>query len=283
MCTTLHISGGTKKVSTLIALVAVSYASHEAGAFVVVQRQQQYNNVVASSTTISTRTMGVRTELNAIGVLARKAKEMSVRKYVEECVEDEVMDTVKEMKSALESVSLDDDDEAGPLQQALTKQKVTISLIAEYKRQLDDKSGYVDEIFRPEIMSPTFCEFGAATVAVMADERMGRCTYNDVKEFVVEQDKTKGEMTGPLHIISSDLIVDKLQIAQAAAAGAAAVTLTLGIVPVEKLPFFLKAAKALNLKAIVNVGKSTQKTWIIVRFIFYNDYEIVEPHPCYII
>eukprot|EP00957_Ditylum_brightwellii_P103022 7851741-Ditylum_brightwellii.AAC.1 len=62
------------------------------------------------------------------------------------------MDTVKEMKSALESVSLDDDDEAGPLQQALTKQKVTISLIAEYKRQLDDKSGYVDEIFRPEIM-----------------------------------------------------------------------------------------------------------------------------------
>eukprot|EP00957_Ditylum_brightwellii_P170186 12955103-Ditylum_brightwellii.AAC.1 len=52
-------------------------------------------------------------------------------------------------------------------------------------------------------------------------------------------------MPGLLHVISSDLIVDKLQIAQAAAA----VTLTLGIVLVEKLPFFLKAAKALNLEA----------------------------------
>eukprot|EP00957_Ditylum_brightwellii_P111495 8504295-Ditylum_brightwellii.AAC.1 len=108
-------------------------------------------------------------------------------------------------------------------------------------------------------MSPTFCKFGAATVAVMADERMGGCTYNGVKEFVVKQDKAKGEMPGPLHVISSDLIVDELQIAQVAAAGAAAVTLTLGVVPVEKLPFFFKAAKALNLEAIVNVGKSTQK------------------------
>eukprot|EP00957_Ditylum_brightwellii_P068598 5208157-Ditylum_brightwellii.AAC.1 len=96
--------------------------------------------------------MGVRTELNAIGILVRKAKEMSARKYVEEGVEDKVMDKVKEMKSALESVSLNDDDEAGPLQQAHTKQKGTISLIAEYKQRLDDKSGYVDEIFRPEIM-----------------------------------------------------------------------------------------------------------------------------------
>eukprot|EP00957_Ditylum_brightwellii_P103021 7851740-Ditylum_brightwellii.AAC.1 len=63
-----------------------------------------------------------------------------------------MMDKVKEMKSALKSTYLYDDDEAGPLQQALTKQKGTILLITEYKRQLDDKSGYVDEIFRPEIM-----------------------------------------------------------------------------------------------------------------------------------
>uniref|UniRef100_A0A7S4QWQ1 indole-3-glycerol-phosphate synthase n=1 Tax=Ditylum brightwellii TaxID=49249 RepID=A0A7S4QWQ1_9STRA len=233
------------KVTTLIALIVAT--SYDVSAF--------------TATTTHPNTYAKRsitTELHAIGVLARKAKEMSVRKYVEDGVEENVMAKVKEMKSGLDSVSLDGD-EAGPLQQALTKRKGTISLIAEYKRRLmDDKAGYIDEIFSPKIMSPTFREFGATALAVMADERMGGCTYEDVAMFVEEQKKAQGDMPGPLPVISSDLIVDELQLAQAAAVGAKAVTITLGVVSAEKVSFYLKAAKTLDLEVIVNVATAEQ-------------------------
>lgn len=195
------------------------------------------------------------TQLSAIGVLARKAKENEVRQYCEAGIEDSVMAKVKEMKANLEAQAADtvteiDQAGPGPVQQGLTKRKGTISIIAEYKRNFFVETGFANEMFEPEVMSPTFREFGAKGIAVLADKRMGGCTYDDVVEIVKEQQYAKGSMPEPVPVICSDLIVDEVQIAQSAAAGAHAVLLTYGVVG-EKTSFFIKCARALGLESIV--------------------------------
>lgn len=190
--------------------------------------------------------------LYAIGVFARKAKEADIRKYCEEGVEDSVMEQYKKIKAARDE-PLDLLKEAGPLQAELTKRKGTVTVIAEYKRKVEN-GGFIDEMFDPEILSPTFREFGASAIAVMADERMGGCTYKDIAAFVEEQRRSRNNIPGPLMIINNDLIVDEVQIAQTAAVGAKAVVFTLSVIGEEKVADFLKAAQAVDLEAIVAVS-----------------------------
>lgn len=194
------------------------------------------------------------TSLSAIGVLARKAKEANVRKYCEEGVEDSVMEQLKLIKdNAKDSVVELGTGEPGPLQQLLTRRKGTITLIAEYKRKIDG-AGYIDDVFDPEILSPTFREFGASGIAVMADERMGGCNYEDLAAFIEEQRRAVNEVPGPLMVINNDLIVDEIQIARTAAVGARGVVLTLNIIGEEMASKFLKAAMAVDVEAIVAVS-----------------------------
>jgi indole-3-glycerol phosphate synthase len=194
------------------------------------------------------------TSLNASGVLARKAKEMDVRKYCEGGVEESVLAKVEELKSKLGAVDLMAVEGPGPLQTALTKRKGTIAVVAEYKRRLAD-SGFIDEVFDPEQMSPSFREFGASAVAVMADERMGGCSYDDLSEFVKEQESARGDMPGPLHVICSDLMVDEVQIARSAANDASAVLLNVGALGgMERTEPLMKAAAALGMESIVTVS-----------------------------
>eukprot|EP00585_Thalassiosira_rotula_P013025 CAMPEP_0196130054 /NCGR_PEP_ID=MMETSP0910-20130528/557_1 /TAXON_ID=49265 /ORGANISM="Thalassiosira rotula, Strain GSO102" /LENGTH=363 /DNA_ID=CAMNT_0041389281 /DNA_START=41 /DNA_END=1132 /DNA_ORIENTATION=+ len=195
------------------------------------------------------------TSLNALGVFVRKAKEADVLKYCQEGPSDSVLALLKEIKNAS-----DDDtttNEVGELQSLLTKRKGTITIIAEYKRKLEG-SGFLSEIPPPETLSPVFREFGAAAVAILADERTGGCSYDDVVTMVAEQEEAQGEVPGPLPVISSDLIVDEIQIARAADAGAKAVTVTYGVVGAEKVMQFLKDAKALGLEVIVNVNSAEE-------------------------
>mmetsp|Transcript_24047 Transcript_24047/g.43149 ORF Transcript_24047/g.43149 Transcript_24047/m.43149 type:complete len:364 (+) Transcript_24047:97-1188(+) len=196
------------------------------------------------------------TSLNAIGVFVRKAKEADVRKYCEEGPSESVLALYKQIKDA----SNDDattSNEVGELQSLLTKRKGTITVIAEYKRKLDG-SGFLAEIPAPELLSPVFREFGAAAVAVLADDRTGGCSYDDVVVMVEEQQEAMGEVPGPLPVISSEMIVDEIQIAQAADAGVKAVTVTYGVVGAEKVTQFIKDAKALGLEVIVNVGSAEE-------------------------
>lgn len=196
------------------------------------------------------------TALNALGVLARKAKENEIRQYCEGGVDDAVMEQVKIMKENLPNIS-DEEGEVGPVQASLTKRKGTITIIAEYKRKFVVEDGFVDEMIEPEVLSPVFREFGAKAISVMADERMGGCSYNDIKIIAEEQEKAKGDMPGPIPVICSDLIVDEVQIARSASVGAEAVVVTYGVVGQEKVGFFIKCAKAVGLEAIVAV--STQE------------------------
>ena len=192
------------------------------------------------------------TSLNALGVFVRKAKEADVRKYCQEGPPESVLSLLQKIKDTSEV-----EEPSTELQSLLTKRKGTITIIAEYKRKIEG-SGFLKEIVDPIILSPVFREFGAAAVAVLADERTGGCTYDDIVTVVEEQEEARGDVPGPLPVISSDLIVDEIQIAQAADAGAKAVTVTYGVVGEEKVQQFIKDAASLGLEVIVNVGTAEE-------------------------
>jgi indole-3-glycerol phosphate synthase len=222
--------------------------------------------------------------LFAIGVLAKKAKQADLKKYIqEEGVDDSVMQVYQELKGKLDSVDLSNvhNSPPGPLQQALTKRKGTITVIAEFKRRNDQcETGFIrEDIFAPELLSPMFREYGVSAIAVLACPRMGGCDYNDLQQFVQEQSRAKYEVPGPVMIINSDLIVDELQVARTKACGASACVITYSVVitstttqsaegepeseqtlkeDTSLLTTLLKACKAVDIEAIVAVSTHQQ-------------------------
>ncbi len=78
----------------------------------------------------------------------------------------------------------------------------------------------------------------------MADERMGGCTYTDLQAFITEQARAANKVPGPVLVINNDLIVDEIQIARSAGE--------------EKVAEFLKAARAVDIEAIVAVSTHEQ-------------------------
>jgi indole-3-glycerol phosphate synthase len=206
----------------------------------------------------------------------------------------------------------------GPLQQALTRRAGTLTVIAEYKRKLstvvstgststtttgstgntatstttsttttstssnrDSKQHYADWLV-PELLSPVFREYGAAGIAVLADGRMGGCTYNDLAAFCTEQKRARNQVPGSVLVINSDVVLDAWQIAHSAVVGAAAVVLPCELLwpaplsvtenteppptslvdddsrTTSPLSHLLRAAAAANLEAIVSVSIPAQ-------------------------
>jgi len=209
-------------------------------------------SVAATSFVLTPGSPRLCTPLSAVGALVRKAKEAALREYVAGGVEEKVMEQYNKIKAASGSPWAPKT-EMGPLQLDLTKRKGTITVIAEYKRKLID-SGYIKEVYEPAILSNEFREFGANAMAVMCDERMGGCSYEDLKVVVEEQRRSRNEVPGPIKIINNDIIIDDLQIARTAAYGAHAVLITLGIVGDELALQLLKSSSAVALEAIVAVS-----------------------------
>ena len=87
---------------------------------------------------------------------------------------------------------------------------------------------------------------------------MGGCTYDDLSDVVEEQAEAVGEVPGPLMVISSDLIVDEIQIARAKEAGAVGVVVTYGVVGGEKVKELVRDASIVGLETIVNVGSGEE-------------------------
>jgi indole-3-glycerol phosphate synthase len=135
------------------------------------------------------------------------------------------------------------------------KRKGTISIIAEYKRKLSG-SGFLSEVPPPELLSPIFREFGASAIAVLADVRTGGCTYTDITTFVTEQSHALQEVPGPVPIISNDIIVDEIQIAQAKEAGAIAITLNYALLQNNEtlVSQLIQDAKSIHMESIVIVS-----------------------------
>ena len=199
------------------------------------------------------------TSLDAIGVFVRKAKEADVRRYCEGGPPESVLSLLKRINDAAADAAETDGaapppcGEVGTLQSLLTKRRGTISVIAEYKRLLPG-SGFLADAPPPELLSPVFREFGASAVAVLADERSGGCTYEDIVAVVREQEGAAGEVPGPLPVISSDLVVDEVQVARAKDAGAVAVSITIGIAGTDGTRRLVNAARALDMESIVVVS-----------------------------
>jgi indole-3-glycerol phosphate synthase len=214
---------------------------------------------VSSSTALLQRDASASsTSLSAVGAFVKKAKEASLRQYIADGIEDSVMEQYNKIKSALEADTIDlTNQSVGPLQETLTRRKGTITVIAEYKRKLAN-SGYIDEVFAPDILSRDFREFGAHGIAVMADERMGGCTYADMQTFVEDQRRSRNDVPGPVAVINNDLIIDELQIARTAAYGVSAVVLSLDLLGKDETTKMLKAAKAVDLEAIVSVSSKEE-------------------------
>ena len=114
-----------------------------------------------------------------------------------------------------------------PWRAPFLRQTATISIIAEYRRKFAVDSGFAKEMFEPQILSPVFREFGARGIAVLADERIGECSYDDIVAIVKEQESAKGDMPGPVPVTCNDLIVDEVQIARSASVGAQALGIAL--------------------------------------------------------
>eukprot|EP00536_Pseudo-nitzschia_multiseries_P006950 jgi/Psemu1/194204/e_gw1.154.93.1 len=219
-------------------------------------------------TTTGSSSSSSSTSLFAVSSLVRKAKEAELRKSLKENgIPDEVMERYKVIQEALKK-SEDDDDVAppkamGPLQDRLTRRKGTITVIAEYKRKIaDGANGYINKNLaanQPNLLSSEFREFGAAGIAVLADERMGGCSYDDLGIFVEEQRRASNEVPGPVSIINSDVIIDEVQIAQTAAIGASAVVLDWQLLAgAEDVVKLAKAARSVDLEVIVAVRSNEE-------------------------
>ena len=246
--TSYRIPSAAAAIVALLALPSSAFAPPGA--------KSAISPVASRSQTTTTPSLS-STSLHALGVFVRKAKEADVRKYCQDGPPESVLSLLQKIKDAGGKEDNSNNNEPGELQSLLTKRKGTITIIAEYKRKIEG-SGFLKEILDPELLSPVFREFGAAAVAVLADDRTGGCSYEDIVLMVEEQEEARGDVPGPLPVISSDLIVDEIQIAQAADAGAKAVTVTYGVVGEEKVQQFIKDAAALGLEVIVNVASAEE-------------------------
>ena len=251
-------------VRSVASSIVVTLLLSSAKAFqpVVVRLSSTITSSVATATTAAAATSSRRaTQLYAVPLLVKKSKTAELKQYVAAGVPDDVMSVYKEMKSKMDSVDLSNQS-AGPLQQALTRRAGTLTVTAEYRRKLTESSnGYIDSIYDPELLSPTFREYGASAIAVTADEKLGGCTYDDLAAFCEEQRRAHMEVPGPVLVVNNDLILDELQIARSKTVGAAGVVLDMDFLDKdsdEQLITLLKAAKACDLEAIVNVASAEQ-------------------------
>lgn len=248
--------------STSALLAAVSWTCFSASfAFVPSTVASTVTTSFISVRPCTPHTVSSSTSLCAVGALVKKAKEQELRKYIESGVEEHVMEKYNLLKENLATINDETlaDQVVGPLQESLTRRKGTITVIAEYKRKCGfNPTGLIHEMHVPELLSPSFREYGASAIAVMADPRMGGCDYDDIRHFVEEQRRAKMEVPGPLPVINNDLIVDELQVARSAAYGCAALVLNLPTLGVEQTKVLLKATKAVDLEAIVAVSSKEE-------------------------
>lgn len=132
----------------------------------------------------------------------------------------------------------------------LKKRRGTLSLIAEYRRK---GAGITkDDLLPPAIMSRDFRMGGASVVSVLLDKATGGCTVDDAKDVITEQETAKGDFPGPCPLIWHDFMVDEVQLAMAADAGASAVLLSCGALG-DELGTMTAAAKDYGLEIFYEV------------------------------
>ena len=128
----------------------------------------------------------------------------------------------------------------------------SITVIAEIKRRSPSK-GFIGNIADPTILSRVYYEGGAGAISVLTDLEGFGGTLDDLRAVVKNQEKFRGNYPGPCPVIRKDFIIDEVQIAEAAEAGASAILLIVAALGKEKTKELLDATHALGLDALVEV------------------------------
>lgn len=123
----------------------------------------------------------------------------------------------------------------------------TVSVLVEYNRKA--RTGFLLGMPPPEIMGGVIRDTGAKALVASMDSRSGGVTPDDFRRFTIEQGKARLFLPGPLPIVWNDLVVDEIQITQAASLGAAAITIQSELV--DDLSKVLKYCEKVGVEPIV--------------------------------
>jgi indole-3-glycerol phosphate synthase len=107
--------------------------------------------------------------------------------------------------------------------EAITNRYNTLSVLPEYNKKA--KTGFIIGMPPPEIMGGVLRDAGSRGVIVSLDKRSGGTTAQEFARFTREQCRARLFMPGPIPVIWNDVVVDDIQILQAASNGAAAMVL----------------------------------------------------------
>ncbi|EME29173.1 Indole-3-glycerol phosphate synthase [Galdieria sulphuraria] len=134
---------------------------------------------------------------------------------------------------------------------ALKKPNFTLSVIAEIKRKSPSK-GHIGSIRDPAGLSRIYKEGGASAISVLTDLEGFGGTLDDLRKVYKAQQQYRETYPGPAPILRKDFIIDKVQIAEAAEAGASAILLIVSALG-KRTKELLQATYALGLEALVEV------------------------------
>jgi indole-3-glycerol phosphate synthase len=107
--------------------------------------------------------------------------------------------------------------------ESITNRYETLSILPEYNKKV--RTGFIIGMPPPEIIGGVLRDAGSRGIFVSLDKRSGGATVEEFARFTREQSRSKKFMPGPIPVIWNDIIVDDIQIVQAASVGAAAITL----------------------------------------------------------
>lgn len=128
----------------------------------------------------------------------------------------------------------------------------TMTVVAEVKRRSPSK-GLIADINDVAALGRTYYEGGAGAISVLTDRDGFGGSLDDLEKVVAGQSKYRGEYPGPCPVLRKDFIIDEVQIAEAAASGAAAVLVIMAAVGRERAGELQEAAWAMGLDVLVEV------------------------------
>ncbi len=129
----------------------------------------------------------------------------------------------------------------------------SLAVIAEIKRKSPSK-GQIAALRDPTQIARVYNEGGANCISVLTDLEGFGGTLDDLSTVVEAQQKAFGDKyPGPCPVLRKDFIIDEIQIAEAAMAGAGAILLIVTALGKERAKELLEATRAYGLDALVEV------------------------------
>lgn len=125
----------------------------------------------------------------------------------------------------------------------------TIAVLPEVNCKV--KTGFIVGMPPPEILGGVLRDAGAKGIVVSVDSRSGGATTEDFMRYCKEQSKACLFLPGPIPIIWNDIVLHRIQIAQAGALGASAIILNPEMT--DEIDVFIKYAFELDLEPVVLV------------------------------